>query len=105
MRINKQKNNESEREEEDKSDEGDEGDEDDGDDGDDGEDEDDDDEKINKVDDNEKKPIPEQFRSRTKLEICTWLVEHPDILRLANEMNEASYVVSSKNNEVSIDSI
>ncbi|CAG8761262.1 16048_t:CDS:2, partial [Rhizophagus irregularis] len=33
------------------------------------------------------------------LDICNWLVKNPEILRLANEMNESSYVVSSKNTE------
>ncbi|GES83495.1 hypothetical protein GLOIN_2v1838083 [Rhizophagus clarus] len=46
--------------------------------------------------------IPEQFRKHSKF---NWLVKHPEILRLANEMNESSDVVESKNNEVSIESI
>ncbi|CAG8768786.1 5109_t:CDS:2, partial [Rhizophagus irregularis] len=33
------------------------------------------------------------------LDICNWLLKNPDILRLANEMNESSYVISSKNTE------
>jgi hypothetical protein len=60
-------------------------------------------------DDNDKlgaaKTIPDPFQFCTKLDICNWLVKNPDILRLANEMNESSYVVSSKNTEVSINTI
>lgn len=81
-------------------DDGDEGEYDDGEEG-------DDDEKMDKLADNDKlgviKTIPEQFRHRTKLEIVSWLVEHPDILRLANEINSSD--VDTKNNEVSIESI
>ena len=47
---------------------------------------DDDDDKTEKID--KIKPIPEQFQSCTKLEICNWLVVHPHILRLANQMFE-----------------
>ncbi|GBB92278.1 hypothetical protein RclHR1_19950006 [Rhizophagus clarus] len=43
--------------------------------------------------------ISEQFQKHSKLEIVNWLVKHPDILRLANEMNESSDVAESKNNE------
>ncbi|CAB4396166.1 unnamed protein product [Rhizophagus irregularis] len=54
-------------------------------------------------DDNDKlgaaKTIPDLFQFCTKLDICNWLVKNPEILRLANEMNESSYVVSSKNTE------
>ncbi|GET52596.1 hypothetical protein GLOIN_2v1838083 [Rhizophagus irregularis DAOM 181602=DAOM 197198] len=54
-------------------------------------------------DDNDKlcaaKTIPDPFQFCTKLDICNWLVKNPEILRLANEMNESSYVVSSKNTE------
>ena len=60
-------------------------------------------------DDNDKlgaaKTIPDPFQFCTKLDICNWLVKNPEILRLANEMNESSYVVSSKNTEVSINTI
>lgn len=48
-----------------------------------GDDDDDKTEKIDKI-----KPIPEQFQSCTNLEICNWLVVHPHILRLANQMFE-----------------
>lgn len=67
----------------------------------------DDDDGDDEGDDNgeEGDEIPEQFRYHTKLEIVNWLVKHPDILRLANEMNESSDVAESKNNEVSIESI
>ncbi|CAB4373269.1 unnamed protein product [Rhizophagus irregularis] len=54
-------------------------------------------------DDNDKlgtaKTIPDPFQFCTKLDICNWLVKNPEILRLANEMNESSYVVSLKNTE------
>ncbi|CAB4377525.1 unnamed protein product [Rhizophagus irregularis] len=54
-------------------------------------------------DDNDKlgaaKTILDPFQFCTKLDICNWLVKNPEILRLANEMNESSYVVSSKNTE------
>ncbi|CAB4375619.1 unnamed protein product [Rhizophagus irregularis] len=46
------------------------------------------------------KTIPDPFQFCTKLDICNWLVKNPEILRLANEINESSYVVSSKNTEV-----
>ena len=70
------------------------------------EDYDNDDDDDDEGDDNgeEADEIPEQFRNHTKLEIVNWLVKHPDILRLANEMNESSDVAESKNNEVSIES-
>ncbi|GES74851.1 hypothetical protein GLOIN_2v1876551 [Rhizophagus clarus] len=71
------------------------------------EDYDNDDDDDDEGDDNgeEADEIPEQFRKHSKLEIVNWLVKHPEILRLANEMNESSDVVESKNNEVSIESI
>ena len=71
------------------------------------EDYDNDDDDDDEGDDNgeEADEIPEQFRKHSKLEIVNWLVKHPDILRLANEMNESSDVAESKNNEVSIESI
>jgi hypothetical protein len=70
------------------------------------EDYDNDDDDDDEGDDNgeEADEIPEQFRNHTKLEIVNWLVKHPDILRLANEMNESSDVAELKNNEVSIES-
>ncbi|CAB5380885.1 unnamed protein product [Rhizophagus irregularis] len=33
--------------------------------------------------------IPEQFESLTNLEICNWLIKHPQILNLANQMMTA----------------
>ncbi|CAB4375746.1 unnamed protein product [Rhizophagus irregularis] len=46
-------------------------------------------------DDNNKlgatKTIPDPFQVCTKLDICNWLVKNPEILRLANKMNESSY--------------
>ncbi|CAB4394002.1 unnamed protein product [Rhizophagus irregularis] len=58
------------------------------------EDDDDDNDKLGAA-----KTIPDPFQFCTKLDICNWLVKNPEILRLANEMNESSYVVSSKNTE------
>ncbi|PKK58336.1 hypothetical protein RhiirC2_823246 [Rhizophagus irregularis] len=74
------------------------------------EDEDEDDEEDEDDDnDNDKldvaKTVLDPFQFCTKLDICNWLLKNPDILRLANEMNESSYVVSSKNTEVSINTI
>ena len=71
------------------------------------EDYDNDDDDDDEGDDNgeEADEIPEQFRKHSKLEIVNWLVKHPEILRLANEMNESSDVAESKNNKVSIESI
>jgi ABC-type Zn2+ transport system substrate-binding protein/surface adhesin len=46
-------------------------------------DDDDNNEPVDKTD-HEK---PKVFQSKTNLEIAIWLVGHPDILRLANEMN------------------
>ncbi|GBC19269.2 hypothetical protein GLOIN_2v1786777 [Rhizophagus irregularis DAOM 181602=DAOM 197198] len=51
------------------------------------------------------KTVLDLFQFCTKLDICNWLLKNPDILRLANEMNESSYVISSKNTEVSINII
>lgn len=59
---------------------------------------DDDDDKTEEMDNNDNmgkmddkiKTIPEQFQSCTNLEICNWLVTHPHILRLANQMLEMS---------------
>ncbi|GBC39111.2 hypothetical protein GLOIN_2v1786777 [Rhizophagus irregularis DAOM 181602=DAOM 197198] len=45
------------------------------------------------------KTVLDPFQFCTKLDICNWLLKNPDILRLANEMNESSYVISSKNTE------
>ncbi|UZO04218.1 uncharacterized protein OCT59_024609 [Rhizophagus irregularis] len=45
------------------------------------------------------KTVLDLFQFCTKLDICNWLLKNPDILRLANEMNESSYVISSKNTE------
>jgi hypothetical protein len=58
----------------------------------DGDDDDDNNERVyddndERVDDYNK---PEVFQSMSKLEICTWLVSHPDILQLANKMSEMS---------------
>jgi hypothetical protein len=46
---------------------------------------------------------PKVFQSMTNLQICTWLVSHPDILQLANKMSEMSkpgesLITSSSNN-------
>src|SRR6266542_1886383 len=60
----------------------------------------DDDDDNDKMDDNNKtdNKIPNPFQSYTNLEICNWLVEHPNILQLANqmlEMNESSFDTSA----------
>ena len=65
-----------------------------------------DDDKTEEMDNNDKmgkmddkiKTIPEQFQSYSNLEICNWLVSHPHILRLANQMLEMS-----KSDEPSLD--
>jgi hypothetical protein len=52
---------------------------------------DDDDDKTDKTEKMDKIKlilIPEQFQSGTNLEICNWLVAHPHILQLANQMLE-----------------
>ncbi|GBC39106.2 hypothetical protein GLOIN_2v1786777 [Rhizophagus irregularis DAOM 181602=DAOM 197198] len=74
------------------------------------EDEDEEDEEDEDDDnDNDKlgaaKTVLDPFQFCKKLDICNWLLKNPDILRLANEMNESSYVISSKNTEVSINTI
>ncbi|POG61309.1 hypothetical protein GLOIN_2v1786777, partial [Rhizophagus irregularis DAOM 181602=DAOM 197198] len=58
------------------------------------EDDDNDNDKLGAI-----KTVLDLFQFCTKLDICNWLLKNPDILRLANEMNESSYVVSSKNTE------
>ncbi|CAB4394566.1 unnamed protein product [Rhizophagus irregularis] len=58
------------------------------------EDDDDDNDKLGMA-----KTILDPLQFCTKLDICNWFVKNPEILRLANEMNESSYVVSSKNTE------
>ncbi|UZO00443.1 uncharacterized protein OCT59_011577 [Rhizophagus irregularis] len=68
------------------------------------EDEDEEDEEDEDDDnDNDKlgaaKTVLDPFQFCKKLDICNWLLKNPDILRLANEMNESSYVISSKNTE------
>jgi len=45
----------------------------------------DDNEAAAKTDDRKK---PEMFQSKSNSEIVTWLVSHPEILRLANQMVE-----------------
>ncbi|CAB4401065.1 unnamed protein product [Rhizophagus irregularis] len=63
---------------------------DDDDDDDDNDDNDDDDE--SKTEDHKK---PEVFQSKSNLEIVAWLVDHPEILRLALEMNNTDVAISS----------
>ncbi|CAB4379271.1 unnamed protein product [Rhizophagus irregularis] len=60
------------------------------DDDDDNDDNDDDDE--SKTEDHKK---PEVFQSKSNLEIVAWLVDHPEILRLALEMNNTDIAISS----------
>jgi len=57
-------------------------------------DDDDDDELVNKTEDHKK---PEVFQSKSNLEIAAWLVGHPEILKLALEMNKTDVAISSSN--------
>ncbi|UZO22419.1 uncharacterized protein OCT59_014782 [Rhizophagus irregularis] len=58
---------------------------------DDDDDEDDDDDDASKTEDHKK---PEVFQSKSNLEIVAWLVDHPEILRLALEMNNTDVAIS-----------
>ncbi|CAB4375916.1 unnamed protein product [Rhizophagus irregularis] len=62
-------------------------------------DDDDDDDDDNNDDDDESKTEdhkkPEVFQSKSNLEIVAWLVDHPEILRLALEMNNTDVAISS----------
>lgn len=76
---------------------------------DDSDDGDDDNEPVAKTDDHKN---PEIFQSKSNLEIITWLVSHPEILQLANQMVEMNKTdeslvtsSSSKITDVSIKSI
>ncbi|GBC32936.2 uncharacterized protein OCT59_007220 [Rhizophagus irregularis] len=62
------------------------------DDDDDEDDDDDDDDDASKTEDHKK---PEVFQSKSNLEIVAWLVDHPEILRLALEMNNTDVAISS----------
>ncbi|CAB4374192.1 unnamed protein product [Rhizophagus irregularis] len=62
------------------------------DDDDDDDDNDDDDDDESKTEDHKK---PEVFQSKSNLEIVAWLVDHPEILRLALEMNNTDVAISS----------
>ncbi|CAB4403290.1 unnamed protein product [Rhizophagus irregularis] len=55
-------------------------------------DDDDDDDDVGKTEDHKK---PEVFQSKSNLEIVAWLVDHPEILRLALEMNKTDVAISS----------
>jgi hypothetical protein len=55
-------------------------------------DDDDDDELVGKTEDHKK---PEVFQSKSTLEIVAWLIDHPEILRLALEMNKTDVAISS----------
>ncbi|UZO17386.1 uncharacterized protein OCT59_008742 [Rhizophagus irregularis] len=52
---------------------------------------DDDDDDASKTEDHKK---PEVFQSKSNLEIVAWLVDHPEILRLALEMNNTDVAIS-----------
>ncbi|CAB4431786.1 unnamed protein product [Rhizophagus irregularis] len=52
---------------------------------------DDDDDDVGKTEDHKK---PEVFQSKSNLEIVAWLVDHPEILRLALEMNKTDVAIS-----------
>jgi hypothetical protein len=62
------------------------------DDDDDDDEDDDDDDDASKTEDHKK---PEVFQSKSNLEIVAWLVDHPEILRLALEMNNTDVAISS----------
>ncbi|UZO20515.1 uncharacterized protein OCT59_012938 [Rhizophagus irregularis] len=62
------------------------------DDDDDDDDDNDDDDDESKTEDHKK---PEVFQSKSNLEIVAWLVDHPEILRLALEMNNTDVAISS----------
>jgi len=47
---------------------------------------------MSKTEDHKK---PEVFQSKSNLEIVAWLVDHPEILRLALEMNNTDVAISS----------
>ncbi|CAB4407231.1 unnamed protein product [Rhizophagus irregularis] len=53
---------------------------------------DDDDDDVSKMEDHKK---PEVFQSKSNLEIVVWLVDHPEILRLALEMNKTDVAILS----------
>ncbi|PKC52144.1 hypothetical protein RhiirA1_543568 [Rhizophagus irregularis] len=55
-------------------------------------DDDDDDDDASKTEDHKK---PKVFQSKSNLEIVAWLVNHPEILRLALEMNNTDVAISS----------
>ncbi|GBC48409.2 hypothetical protein GLOIN_2v1625176 [Rhizophagus irregularis DAOM 181602=DAOM 197198] len=55
-------------------------------------DDDDDDDDASKTEDHKK---PEVFQSKSNLEIVAWLVDYPEILRLALEMNNTDVAISS----------
>ncbi|CAB4388070.1 unnamed protein product [Rhizophagus irregularis] len=55
-------------------------------------DDDNDDDDESKTEDHKK---PEVFQSKSNLEIVAWLVDHPEILRLALEMNNTDVAISS----------
>ncbi|CAB5366612.1 unnamed protein product [Rhizophagus irregularis] len=55
-------------------------------------DDDDDDDDASKTEDHKK---PEVFQSKSNLEIVAWLVDHPEILRLALEMNNTDVAILS----------
>ncbi|CAB4383507.1 unnamed protein product [Rhizophagus irregularis] len=59
---------------------------------DDDDDDDNDDDDKSKTEDHKK---PEVFQSKSNLEIVAWLVDHPEILRLALEMNNTNVAISS----------
>ncbi|CAB5380362.1 unnamed protein product [Rhizophagus irregularis] len=59
---------------------------------DDDDDDDNDDDDESKTEDHKK---PEVFQSKSNLEIVAWLVDHPEILRLALEMNNTDVTISS----------
>ncbi|GBC28374.1 uncharacterized protein OCT59_000819 [Rhizophagus irregularis] len=55
-------------------------------------DDDDDDDDASKTEDHKK---PKVFQSKSNLEIVAWFVDHPEILRLALEINNTDVAISS----------
>jgi hypothetical protein len=55
-------------------------------------DDDDDDDDASKTENHKKSEV---FQSKSNLEIVAWLVDHPEILRLALEMNNTDVAISS----------
>jgi hypothetical protein len=49
--------------------------------------------------------IPQQFETMNKLQICNWLIQHPNILHLSNEMLAANAPLTSSTSSTSSTSL